>query len=112
MVLGVPDVHGSIPIDEHPVRPRQGAARRILLPAVSLRPGPSHDIDVARARLDPPDRVALGVGEVDVPVGCEGDALRPRQGCSNGGAPVAGVARTARPGDMAGETRLDRKSVV
>ncbi len=96
MILAVGYINDARAIDQYPVRPRQPAEASCAVGTVAARTVAHHGLDDPAVGVDPPNRVALGIGNIDAAVRRDGDPLRTRKLRFNGRAAVAGVP--VRPG--------------
>src|SRR5512143_4011712 len=98
--LAVADVHRSGCAHENPVRTREAAILRRSVRTVAALPRADNGRDHAGPEIDAADGVALGVGEIETPVGRPGDPLRPRELRRLRGSSVARIARLAGSRDV------------
>ena len=96
MRLAVADEHAAILVHPQAVQPRELALERVAVRAVALGAGAGDEFERAALHVHHADAVALGVGEIHVAIGRDGDALR------------AGQRRLLRRASVAGKTLLPR----
>ena len=77
MVLAVADQHGSIGFHKDPMRTREPGLERIPVRTVSALTRPQHALNHARLRIDPTDRVILGVDQIHPSVRRHRNSLGP-----------------------------------
>jgi len=103
--FAVTDENGPILVGKYAVRPVQGAVQRVAIRSVAFCAGAGDQHDPARAGFNHPDGMAFSIGQPDVPVRTDRNALgsaerrRPRGPAVSG---KTGLTCAGHPMDFAG----------
>src|SRR5687768_1471569 len=99
MRLAIADVQPSIRSREDAMRARELALQRLVFRSISPFARSEHRRDNS-APIDLPNRVVLGIGNVDIPAGRPCNTLRAVELRLFGWSAIAGVAFIARAGNV------------
>src|SRR5574341_278887 len=105
MRFAVADKHRTIAVNKHAVRTRHFACERIAIRSVAFLSCSRDEFNRHPAHVNHPDRMAFGVGQIDVAIRRDADAFRARERGEFRRAAIAGESFLARACDV-----MDRPS--